>query len=828
VHWDMGMMHGSPKRVRLYAWVVAVALLLATFGLAVTSARVKSATLDEDAYIGKGTAIWMEGNYWLRTAHPPLGPMLSTLPLLTEPDLSPPTDHRCWPDGSARSCGRLMLFYYLSDTQRTLLLARLPTMLLMLLLATLAYRWAADLFGRSAGLVALALCALDPNVLAHARLVTLDLSTALFVFLSCFAFWRFWVRPIWGRLALLGLALGAAGAIHFASGLLVPLFVLLSLVRVWRSMQVGKFPALEASSRWRRLVVALALLLAAGCIAALVIWVVHGADFGPVPLWNGIWLPAPVYFNELAERMQGRLSAPHSFLLGRHYEGGRWPYFIVAFLVKTPWPTILLFAIAVASLIRWRDGRFGDAVLLITAGVYFALALFSDFNRGYRYILPVLPFLFVFAGRAGQVVRRAPRPWLRYVPMALLGWLVIANLAIYPHYLAYFNELIGPRNGYRVLVDSNVDWGQDLPALERHVAEHDVSSLYLSWFGEPRPWQYDIPYRSIPSKPDELSDIHTRVYHPDYPPPGTYAISATNLQALLFNDKDLFAWFLRREPVAQPGYSIMIYEVPRLLDTEAPPVAVALGGKQIDQVPPAAFEDFWHTNDLRLRWFDDKTSCILPAEADVWYVLGAKAESVPPPCPLWEVAESVTRLPKRGGEGELGLYRLQVGPAVHEAWLTELAAGSPLIISDEVTFAPGEAPDLRREVNPALRFGDRLDMVGYRVLSDAFHPGSEWQMVSYWQVVTAEGEQLKLFVQLLDDAGNTHAKYDGLDIPVIGWPAGDLLAQRHTLPLPDDLAPCRYWVQVGAYNTETGKRLRVLVNGTAVGTRLLLLPMEVR
>jgi len=133
----------SPERIRIPTW--AAVMLLVAFGLALTSARVKSATFDEDAYVGKGTAIWMEGNYWLRTAHPALAPMLSTLPLLTEPELSPPTDHGCWPDGSARSCGRELLFRR-SDTQRILFLARLPTMFLMLILAAVAYRWASDLF----------------------------------------------------------------------------------------------------------------------------------------------------------------------------------------------------------------------------------------------------------------------------------------------------------------------------------------------------------------------------------------------------------------------------------------------------------------------------------------------------------------------------------------------------------------------------------------------------------------------------------------------------------------------------------------------------------
>jgi 4-amino-4-deoxy-L-arabinose transferase-like glycosyltransferase len=808
---------------------IAAAVLLLSFGLMVTSARSKSATFDEDAYIGKGTAIWMAGNYQLEVAHPPLGPMLSTLPLLTEPDLSPPTDHRCWPAGTARSCGRELLFYR-SDTRRVLFLARLPSMFATLILAALVHRWGADLLGSSAGLVALGLCALDPNILAHGRLVTLDLVTTLVIFLSCFLFWRFWRHPTAGRLGLLGIALGAAGATHFATGLLIPIFVAASLVRTRHAVTTSDLPGLSSDSRGRRWVVTLGLLLAVGIVAALVIWGIHSFNVGPVPRWEDVRLPAPALFNELAMRLQEKGGAPDSFLLGRHYVGGWWPYFIVALFVKTPWPTLLLAAAGAISLIRQRDGRLAGVIVLVVPTAYFIVATVSDFNRGYRYILPILPFLFLLGGRAARLAWRyadGRRPWARYAPAILIAWLATANGWIHPHYLAYFNELVGPRNGYRVLVDSNVDWGQDLPALEQYVAEHDLESVYLSWFGESRPAQYDIPHRFIPSKPDELSDIHTRVYHPDYPPPGDYAISATNLQALLFDDKDLFGCFLEREPVGQPGYSIMVYEVPRLLDSDVPSVTVALGSTQIDQVPPSAFEELWHTNDLALRWFDSATSCILPPAPDVWYVLNRSAGEDALLCPHWEEAHEIAQLPGRGGKDDLYLYRLRTDETAQTRWLDELQRDSQMIISDEIDFAPGEAPDVRREVAPPLWFGDRLNLLGYDLSSRLLRPGETWHAVTYWRVAADGGRPLKAFVQVLDDAGNPRTQYDGFDVPAIGWRQGDILAQRHTLTIPEDLEPGRYWVQCGLYDAWSKQRLPVLLDEEHLGSRVLLPPLEV-
>ncbi len=814
-----------PRSLELKAlpiWAVMM-LVLISFGLALSSVRVKSATFDEEAYIGEGIAIWKEGNYWLQTNHPALGPIIGTVFLLTEPRLNAPTDHACWPNGTARSCGRELLFYR-SNTNRVLFLARVPTLFLMVLMVALVSRWTTELYGRRAAVLSAALCAFDPNLLANGQLLTLDFATALSVLLSSWALYHFWMRPGWGRLAVAGLSLGMAGSTRFTTGFLIPIYLAFSLVQVRQPVWKGQFRGLAALSLVKRAFASIVLVTAMGGIAAVTIWLIHGADFGPVPRWNGTCLPAPAYFDELARLLQHYSVPQDAFLLGVHYKGGWWPYFIVAFLVKTPLPTLAAIALASASTVRRHISlHFGDAVLLATGGGYFCLALLSPLNTGYRLLLPMLPPLLVFAGRSAMLGTLPHR--LRCLPMALVGWLMVANLIIYPDYLAYFNELVGPSNGYRVLVDSNLDWGQDLPALERYISEHNISQIYLSWFGESRPWQYRIPYRAIPSKPDDLTDLFTRVYHPDYPPPGVYAISATNLQALLFDNKELFAWFLDQEPVAQPGYSILIYEVPRLLDPDAPTVTVALGGIQVDQVPPTAFETLWHTNDLRLRWFLPATSCILPSEPEVWYVL--RDGIFPSWCPLWEQTDAVTRMPERDGTEQIVFYRLKAASTERAGWIGTISASSLLFLSNEMTFVPSEAPDLRQAILPPVRFSDRLELLGYRTLTPTIQPGEEWAMVTYWRVVTDDGTPLKIFVQVLDDSGNVRCQYDGLDVPTIGWHTGDLLVQHHPVPIAGDIEPGRYWVQLGVYDSRTMARLPITVNDEMVGTQLLLPSVEV-
>ncbi len=122
---------------------------------------------------------------------------------------------------------------------------------------------------------------------------------------------------------------------------------------------------------------------------------------------------------------------------------------------------------------------------------------------------------------------------LRYVVPALGLWLAVENVLIYPHYLSYVNEVAGgPRNAYRHLVDSAVDWGQDLPALEVFLAKNvpDQSDAYLSYFGTADPIAYGVRALILPSFLPRL----TEKAMPDMPllHAGFYCISVTMLQNL--------------------------------------------------------------------------------------------------------------------------------------------------------------------------------------------------------------------------------------------------------------------------------------------------------
>ena len=81
-----------------------------------------------------------------------------------------------------------------------------------------------------------------------------------------------------------------------------------------------------------------------------------------------------------------------------------------------------------------------------------------------------------------------------------------------PDHLAYFNQVVGgPRQGHHYLVDSNLDWGQDLKRLKAWMEEHKVGSVMLSYFGMTAPEFYQIEYECLPSfgvLEENLDSIH--------------------------------------------------------------------------------------------------------------------------------------------------------------------------------------------------------------------------------------------------------------------------------------------------------------------------------
>jgi hypothetical protein len=518
------------------AVAAAVAALLALFVVqAATSIRHKSLTHDEGSHFSYGRQV-LEQRSFLRLVHQ----HNATSPWMALHAAAAATAA----DGEAADALR----------GERLRRARLATLLFGVALGLLVFAWAREAYGTAAGLLALALHAFSPNLLAHTRLVTTDVLAALGIVAAAWTLWRLHRRRSAGRLAAAGLALGFALSTKATAIDLLPVFVLLV---AWHHLdgRRARRPggAAGGDGRWWRPWADLALVglvalvalnglhLFEGSFATLADHSVRSQRFQeltevpglaavPLPLPAG-WVQGLDWLSEDLER--GRWT----YLLGEYSRDGFPHYYLVAFLVKsTPaFLSLLLLAGALAAARRLpRRDRPGAATpscsaaryLLLPAAVLFLhLSLFHSFQIGIRHLLPVYPLLCIAASPLAAAAGLA-----RSAAWALVALHAASSLAVHPHYLATFNELAGgPRAGWRYLADSNIDWGQDR-ALARHM------------------W---APASLVPVIED-----------PGGPTAGRLLVRVNRLVGLSPAEHQTYAWLRDHfEPVDSIGHSWLVYDV---------------------------------------------------------------------------------------------------------------------------------------------------------------------------------------------------------------------------------------------------------------------------
>ncbi|MFO7696188.1 MAG: hypothetical protein R6X16_03415, partial [Anaerolineae bacterium] len=296
-------------------------------------------------------------------------------------------------------------------------------------------------------------------------------------------------------------------------------------------------------------------------IALLVVWAAYAFQVAPA-VADGPALPMGTYWGGIAAVFRNVQGGRPSYLLGETRLEG-WPtYFPIAFGVKTPLPVLLL--LPFAALLPTYGRRRRTALFFLTpVAVYWAAALAGELNLGYRHLLPTLPLLYTWAAQRLGRVRSGSR---QRVGLALLLWLAVDTARIAPHVLAYVNPVGGgPEHGWRVIADSNIDWGQDLKHLSAYLQDHPPEGpLWLSWFGSSYPERYGITeYLPLPGLPHHFDLwFEPAPFGEAQPEPGLYAISVSNLVELPLMDKHFFGAFRAREPDVRIGYSIHLYYVP--------------------------------------------------------------------------------------------------------------------------------------------------------------------------------------------------------------------------------------------------------------------------
>ncbi|HEY9732120.1 MAG TPA: glycosyltransferase family 39 protein [Drouetiella sp.] len=542
--------------------LVAIALLLcAMLAQGISNIMAMSVTWDEAMYIGIG-------NYILRTGHidfkhidglhfhPVYSFYLNSLLLLFLK--LPPQTLQIPADGLYTfTAARELLFHSGYSPELILFLIRLPILLQTLLLGGFVYAFAKKLFGANAGLLALALIAFDPNILAHSAIACTDSSITCWILASTYFYYEYLTAPsrkwLWLTGAAVGLACLSKVSAPFLLAVVFPCMYLASRFQAGTLSLKSLLPVkwqLERKSGQHLIFVAL--------IAALMIWGAYGFGLsinyktaseiqasgvtGAKAMMqsnNFIRLPLAPYINVVAFVTTAAVGIPrHAYLLGQNSADGFRYYSFVTMLLKTPLAVLLLL---LATIVGWkklpRAGLTAETGLAVACLFQLFCALFEHANCGIRYILPIYPLLYVW------ISRLAPRSFdnfstnKRLAVQALLILFVslnaIESVSACPNQIAYFNTFFNnPATKYHYIVDSNLDWGNELYDLRNYMREQQIPEVSLQYFGNVDPKDYGINWKA--------ADRNSK---------GWVAISATNL-AGAYLEEDEFAEFRKMQPRA--------------------------------------------------------------------------------------------------------------------------------------------------------------------------------------------------------------------------------------------------------------------------------------
>ena len=551
---------------RLLLPLAAALLIAVAIGRIVITYPVFNQTWDEPAHIAAGMQWLSRGSYSYEPLHPPLARVMVALgPYLD--GLRSAGYESVWLEGNA-------ILYARDSYYRNLALARLGVLPFFIIGAVAVFLWTRRLFGNAAALLGTLLFTSLPPILAHSGIATTDAAVTGSLALALYTATRWLEEPSVAR----GLGLGAAMAITVLSKLSALLFLPATLLVLVLCHRRASRDANERSpARGSRLTAMRAVYLS----TLLVVWAGYRFSIGPLvteadvplesrPAAHGAHgalyraayaasrapvYPAPEFFQGLAMMHGKNQAGQKAYLLGQVRSDGWWYFFPVALAVKTPIPFLLFFGLGLAAALAMDRGtlRWRAIAPAAAAGALLLVCVPSRINIGLRHALAIYPLMAIMAGAGAATLWRWRRAGLLGPAAAVLlvGWQVTDGIRIHPDYLAYFNEVAG-RNPERILVDSDLDNGQDLQRLADTLRALGVNDIALVYAGSATVAEHGLP--------------RIRRLQPHQPDTGWIAASLWSLKLGSLNQPGHadFAWLEQHQPVALVGRSIRLYRIPQV------------------------------------------------------------------------------------------------------------------------------------------------------------------------------------------------------------------------------------------------------------------------
>jgi hypothetical protein len=544
--------HSTQSTVALWvARAVAVLAVLVATGLIASTYGVFSQVTDEGAHIAGGMEWIDRGTYQYDTLHPPLARVASALgPYLA--GLRSHGETVMWAEGNA-------ILHSRDQYQRNLTLARLGILPFFWLCCGLVWQLTNKFMGAAWAAVSVFLFTTIPAVLAHSALATTDTPGTAMFFLAVVAWLRWRAETSWKQSIALGIAVGLA--------LLTKISVLPFLVVTLTALLISDWMRSKKLGLRGRAV-------AVVCVVTLItIWAGYRFSFGPILrpglqlhqlnrivgdtgqlhdttylyLSEKIKVPAHEFLMGMVDVASMNSHGTRTYFLGRVSEKGRWPYFPVLLATKLPIVILLLAAAGIASAIGRSKGPPQEFIRIVLIGITAPLlvASFSAINLGLRHVLVIMPFVAMLAGVGVlKIWNTLDRPALRWV---VAGVLLTANAgscwSAAPDFLSYFNE---PSRKYaaNIVVDSDLDWGQDLNRLCGVLARYPAGArVFIAYQGTA-----DLARFALPAWQRLPRGVESK---------GVVAISVF----LLKTYPEDFGWLEKYRPAQRVGYSMLIYDL---------------------------------------------------------------------------------------------------------------------------------------------------------------------------------------------------------------------------------------------------------------------------
>jgi len=540
-------------------------LALCACALVASTWHVFSSIWDEPEHIAAGLALIERGQYLYDDQHPPLARMAAAIgPYLAGARL--PAHASGDGSTSGEEPGRQILYHSMVGHDTLLTLARCGMLPFLALLIAALWQWTRREHGAASAWLCAGFLLTTPPILGHAGVAALDLPVTALCTLSFYLLLRWLQTPDLRHSLRLGLAAGLATATKLSA---VPFIGCAGLV-----LGLAQVLLLRDASRPFRPGIRLRGLVLIVLVALLVVIAVYGPHFvymttpdlrpskaldllvgrrGALHDAGYRWaarIPVPLGVQEVALNILGvawhNARGHLSYLLGRTGQMGWWYFYPVALAVKTPLPLLAL-GLGGLGFMGARGWRRRSLSLLAPPLCFITILAFScaysHINIGVRHVLVLYPLLAIGAAQASIALWSWSRaPALRIALLALLGWQAATLPAAYPDFLAWFNVTAGD-HPERILVDSDLDWGQDLKRLSAELARRRVPEVAIAYLGTA-----DLSLEQLPP---------FRMLVPGQPTTGWVAI---DLKSRL-ERRAAYAWLDAATPVTRVGRSIDLYDI---------------------------------------------------------------------------------------------------------------------------------------------------------------------------------------------------------------------------------------------------------------------------